>query len=88
MLLPNRFSNLKFSLINITALVIDYLLQEQKATIDDLLSHLKNFSSDFERDDVSRAVTFLYALGKVEYSENKDQVIAVDFIEGRSVVNA
>ena len=88
MLLPNRFSNLKFSLINITALVIDYLLQEQKATIDDLLLHLKNFSSDFDRDDVVRAVTFLYALGKVEYSEKKDQVIAIDFIANRSVVNA
>ncbi len=74
MLLPNRFSNLKFSLINVTALVIDCLLQQEKATVKELTMHLKNFSKDFERDDVVLAVTLLFALGKIEYSEKKDQV--------------
>lgn len=73
-LLPNRFSNLKFSLINVTALVIDCLLQQEKATVKELTMHLKNFSKDFERDDVVLAVTLLFALGKIEYSEKKDQV--------------
>lgn len=72
--MPNRFSNLKFSLINITALVIDFLLQENKASVDELLAHLNHFSKDFNRDDVLRAITLLYALGKVEYSEQNDQV--------------
>jgi hypothetical protein len=74
MLLPNRFSNLKFSLVNITALVIDFLLQEEKATIKDLTMHLKNFSKDFDRDDVVLAITLLFALGKVDYSEENDLV--------------
>ena len=38
MLVPNRFSNLKFSLLNITALLIEYLKQEKKASIDDAFS--------------------------------------------------
>ena len=74
MLLPNRFSNLKFSVINITALVIDCLLQQQKASIKELTTHLKNFSKEYESEDVILAVTFLFALGKVEYSEKKDQI--------------
>lgn len=78
MLVPNRFSNLKFSLVNITALVIDCLLQEEKATTKELTTHLNNFSKDFDRDDVLRAVTLLYALGKVEYSEKQDLVKLVN----------
>lgn len=74
MLVPNRFSNLKFSLLNITALVIDCLLQEDKATTKELTTHLNNFSKEFDRDDVLRAVTLLYALGKIEYSEKHDLV--------------
>lgn len=74
MLVPNRFSNLQFSLVNITALVIDCLLQEEKATTKELTNHLNNFSKEFDRDDVLRAVTLLYALGKVEYSEKQDLV--------------
>lgn len=78
MLVPNRFSNLKFSLVNITALVIDCLLQEKKATTKELITHLNNFSKEFDRDDVLRAVTLLYALGKVEYSEKQDLVKLVN----------
>lgn len=77
MLVPNRFSNLKFSLVNITALVIDYLLQEHKGTVNEILSHLKKFSSDFSRDDVIHAISLLYALGKVEYSEKNDQIVVL-----------
>jgi len=74
MLMPNRFSNLKFSLLNTTALVIDCLIQDGKSTLSDLTFHLKKFSQEFERDDVLLAVTLLYALGRVEYSQQKDTV--------------
>ena len=88
MIVPNRFSNLKFSLINITALVIDYLLQEKNASIDELLSHLKNFSKEFGRDDTIRAITLLYALGKIEYSEKKDRVFILDSSADKEAINA
>lgn len=78
MLAPNRFSNLKFSIVNVTALVIDFLLQENKATVKELVEHLSNFSSEFGRDDVRQAITLLYALGKVEYSEKNDVVKLID----------
>lgn len=83
MLVPNRFSNLKFSLMNVTALVIDCLLQNGKATTKELTEHLHNFSKEFNRDDVLRAVTLLYALGKVEYSEKRDFVKLVNVVEVR-----
>lgn len=81
MIVPNRFSNLKFSLMNITALVIDCLLQNGKATTKELTEHLHNFSREFNRDDVLRAVTLLYALGKVEYSEKRDLVKLINAAE-------
>jgi len=73
-LLPNRFSNLKFSLLNVSSLVLDYLLQEGRASQQQLLKHLNNFSTDFCPDDVLRAVTFLYAVNKVTYRENFDLI--------------
>ena len=63
MLVPNRFSNLKFSLLNITALLIEYLKQEKKASIDDIINYLRFYSEDYDRDDVTLSITFLYALG-------------------------
>ena len=85
MLVPNRFSNLKFSLVNITALVIDCLLQEEKVTIKELVLHLNNFSKDFNRDDVLRAVTLLYAIGRIEYYKKEDQVAIINAAEAREV---
>lgn len=88
MLTPNRFSNLKFSLLNVTSLVIDYLLQEQKASINSVVTHLQHYSKEFDRDDVRLAITFLYALGKVNYSEKSDQISLVHNIVNKNVANA
>lgn len=85
MLLPNRFSNLQFSLLNTTALIIDCLIQSDKTSIADLTSHLQKFSKEFERDDVLLAITFLYALGKVEYSVKKDSISLVRKSESKKV---
>ena len=83
MLLPNRFSNLKFSLLNITALVIDCLTQDEKITVSELTAHLKKFSQELEREDVVLALTFLYSLGKVEYSLKKDTVWLLSAAEAK-----
>lgn len=88
MLTPNRFSNLKFSLLNVTSLVIDYLLQENKTNVDSVVCHLQHYSQDFDRDDVRLAVTFLYALGKVDYSAKNDQIILKNNLANKDVANA
>lgn len=73
-------------MVNTTALVIDCLLQEKKTTIKELLTHLGHFSKDFNRDDVLRAVTLLYALGRIEYSEKEDQVTIINITEIREAI--
>lgn len=88
MLIPNRFSNLKFSLLNITSLVIDHLIQEPKSKIDDIVVHLNNYSQEFDRDDVRLAITFLYALGKVSYSEKSDTVTLLSAIQKLEAIGA
>lgn len=76
MLVPNRFSNLKTSLTNITALSIDYLLKQynNSAKVGDLLKHLKKTSQEIDRKDVVQITLFLYAIGKVEYNLEDDSI--------------
>lgn len=88
MLIPNRFSNLKFSLLNTTSIVIDCLLQNNECKIDEIVRHLQNYSKDFERNDVLKAVTFLFALGKVDYTMSDDLVILVLSESNMDVENA
>lgn len=60
-------------------------MQDERTTIGDLTVHLKRFSQEFERDDVILAITFLYALGKVEYSLKKDTVWLLNAAEVKKV---
>ncbi|WP_421319618.1 ABC-three component system middle component 8 [Aeromonas veronii] len=75
MLVPSRFSNLKYSLLFMTSLVIDYLVKNSGvAPVADILYHMREVDDDYSRDDVLSSVTFLFALGKVEYDINTDNV--------------
>ena len=74
MLLPNRFSDLQLSLLNSTSLVVECLRKNDKATMAEVLEYLQVFHEGYNRDDVIRCITFLYALGKVIYSEKTDRV--------------
>lgn len=84
MLIPNRFSNLKFSIINITALIIEFLKQEKRASIEEVLAYLRFYSDEYNRDDVCLSVTFLFALVKIEYSEKSD---AIKLVKAKEAVS-
>ncbi|MBB6521146.1 hypothetical protein HNR48_001424 [Pseudoteredinibacter isoporae] len=79
MLSPSRFSNLRFSLLNTTSLVIEFLLKNNRATISEVLDYLLIFHSSYTRDDVTKCVTLLFALGKVNYSEKTDKVWLIKY---------
>jgi len=76
MLIPNRFSNLKISLTNISALTIEFLIgrKRKNATIREVLAHLNKTSQELDREDVVYVTMFLFAIGKAEYSMVDDVI--------------
>ncbi|VVH62599.1 hypothetical protein [bacterium endosymbiont of Bathymodiolus sp. 5 South] len=76
MLIPNRFANLRISLINISALTIEFLISKKRksATIREVLAHLSKMSQELDREDVVYITMFLFAIGKAEYSTADDMI--------------
>lgn len=75
MLVPSRFSNLKYTVIFMTSLVIDALNGNSgKASVSDILNNMRDVDEEYSRDDVINSVTFLFALGKVIYDRKTDNV--------------
>lgn len=76
MLIPNRFENLRISLMNISALTIEFLLNKEgyKATVREISTHLNQTSKELDKEDVVHIVTFLFALGKASYTVSDDTV--------------
>jgi hypothetical protein len=76
MLIPNRFANLRISLINISALTIEFLISKKRksATIREVLAHLSKISQELDREDVVYITMFLFAIGKAEYSTADDMI--------------
>lgn len=61
-----------------TSLVIEALnTNSGKASINDILYHMKEVDNEYSRDDVLNSITFLFALGKVNYDSKKDDVICI-----------
>jgi hypothetical protein len=76
MLIPNRFSNLKISLTNISALTIEFLIKRKRknATIEEVLAHLGKTSQELDREDIVHVTMFLFAIGKAKYSMVDDTI--------------
>jgi hypothetical protein len=76
MLIPNRFSNLKISLTNISALTIEFLISRRRksATIREVLAHLGKTSQELDREDIVHVTMFLFAIGKARYSTVDDTI--------------
>lgn len=75
MLIPNRFSNLKYCVLFMTSLIIDILNNNSgSASIDTILCRMKNIDKEYSRDDILSSVTLLFALGKVEYDSRTDNI--------------
>ena len=65
---------MKFVIISSLMLSFSSFGFVKKASIDDIINYLRFYSEDYDRDDVTLSITFLYALGKVSYSEKTDTI--------------
>lgn len=74
MLTPHRFMDLNYSVLKVTSLSIDFLKRKRSGTLDDILTFSQDYNADINEQDVLLAISFLYLLGKVEYSKDSESV--------------
>lgn len=74
MIKPHKYLDLNLSLVNLGGIIITILKQEQIIKYDDLLDRLILARGENVREVFLPALTFLYALGKVDYKRDIDVI--------------
>ena len=72
MLKPDKHMNPVLSVINIAGLIIKQIEINEIVSYDDLLTSMKNLTSDSVKDMFHYSLSFLYLLDKVEYIPELD----------------
>ena len=81
MLTPTKHTNIKYSVIYIAGKVLAYLQRESVLKYDDIRDLLVSEIGQKSKYNVDFALTFLYSIGKIEYSKNID---AITLIKGKN----
>jgi len=74
MLKPHRFMDLDYSVVNVSSLVVQCLLERGGYELHKILDYARVSCEEINEQDVMLAVSFLYLLGKVEYEKESDLV--------------
>lgn len=74
MLKPTKHTNIKFSVIYIAGKILSFLKKETIIKYDDLKEMLIQDMGVKSKNNVDFALTFLFAIGKLEYLKNIDAV--------------
>jgi hypothetical protein len=77
MLSPHRFTNFDYSVINLSSLVIQCLLERGSYRLHDLLNYIKLAYEETNEQDLMLSISLLYLLGKVDYSKENDTVFII-----------
>jgi hypothetical protein len=72
MLKPDKHTNPELSVVNIAALIIEQIKNNEIISYDDLLINLVNQTSESVKDVFLYSLFFLYLLDKVEYIPDLD----------------
>jgi hypothetical protein len=75
MLTPHRFMNFNYCLINVTAQIIDCLMQRSEASLEELLDYAVENYPEINESDITQGVSFLYLTGKINYYNTNDIVV-------------
>ncbi len=74
MLMPNRFTDAESSIINISALIINDLLEFQILEYQQLLTTIENKIGSSAITNFPYALLLLYSLNKIEYLQDIDSL--------------
>ena len=74
MLTPTKHTSVKHSVIYIAGKILTFLKNETLIKYDDLKEMLVNDIGVKAKNNIDFSLTFLYAIGKIEYLESIDAV--------------
>jgi hypothetical protein len=74
MLKPDKHTNLKLSVFNISAIIIRHLKEAEILKYDELLTSVINESSKNSKELFIPAISFLFLLDKIEYLPDLDSL--------------
>lgn len=70
MIEANYFENTQKSILNTASIVLDFFLKKREYVLEDLIARVcKKLDVPYEK--VILALNFLYAIGKIEFDEEK-----------------
>ena len=72
MIRPDKHTNLDFSVINISALILQELNAHYIVRYDELLTRLIDKLGEGVRENYPYALDFLYLVGKINYDQKTD----------------
>jgi hypothetical protein len=74
MLKPDKHTNPKLSVFNISAIMIRHLKEAEILKYDELLTSVINESSEKSKELFIQAISFLFLLDKIEYLPDLDSL--------------
>ena len=74
MIMPDKYTNLNLSLVNIGGVILKSLYNCPIQKYDDLENYVSASLGDNARLLFVQALSFLYALGKISYQINSDSI--------------
>lgn len=74
MLIPNKHTNVKYSVIYIAGMLLLFLKDNEIMEYDILKKKTIYELGKLSKENINNALTFLYALGKIEYVQHLDAI--------------
>lgn len=72
MIQPDRYTNPDFSVINISSVILEKLIKENRISYDRLLKEVIYKVGDEAKENYPYALNFLFLLGKINYNSQND----------------
>lgn len=72
MIQPDRYTNPDFSVINISSVILEKLIKENRISYDRLLNEVIDKVGDEAKENYPYALNFLFLLGKINYNSQND----------------
>ena len=72
MIQPDRYTNPDFSVINISSVILEKLIKENRISYDKILKEVIHKVGDEAKENYPYALNFLFLLGKINYISQND----------------
>ncbi len=74
MIVPDKYTNLNLSIVNIGSIVLKSLYSCNIQKYEDLENYVSSVLGDNSKLLFAQALTFLYAIGKINYQQSSDTI--------------